>query len=139
MLFAKNREVVELLGVVPPQNIIAINDSSMGSFISDTLRGMCRMRRLKFDAVIDCELFSRISSILAFLSGAAVRVGADDRRERHGGLIGIVSRIEDDDFIAGVNDCVNRAEQSFGGAVGDGNFTRGVNLARIQSFDLFRD
>jgi lipopolysaccharide heptosyltransferase II len=75
MLFAKNREVVELLGIVPPQNIIAINDSSMGSFISDTLSGLSRMRRLKFDIVIDCELFSRISSILAFLSGAAVRVG----------------------------------------------------------------
>ena len=75
MLFAKNREVVELLGVVPPHNIISINDSSMGSFISDTLSGLSRMRRLKFDIVIDCELFSRISSILAFLSGAAVRVG----------------------------------------------------------------
>ena len=75
MLFAKNREVVELLGVVPPQNVIPINDSSMVSFISDTLRGLSRLRRLKFDIVIDCELFSRISSILAFLSGAAVRVG----------------------------------------------------------------
>ena len=75
MLFAKNREVVELLGIVPPQHIIAINDGSMGSFIGDTLSGLAQMRRLKFDIVIDCELFSRISSILAFLSGAAVRVG----------------------------------------------------------------
>ena len=75
MLFAKNREVVELLEIVPPENIVAINDASMGSFIRDTLGGLFRMRKLKFDAVIDCELFSRISSILAFLSGAPVRVG----------------------------------------------------------------
>jgi lipopolysaccharide heptosyltransferase II len=75
MLFEKNREVVELLGVVPPQNIIAIKDSSLLTFIKDTLGGLFRMRKLKFDTVIDCELFSRISSILAFLSGAAVRVG----------------------------------------------------------------
>jgi lipopolysaccharide heptosyltransferase II len=75
MLFEKNREVVELLGIVPPENIIAINDTSLLTFVRDTLDGLFRMRKLKFEAVIDCELFSRISSILAFLSGAAVRVG----------------------------------------------------------------
>ena len=75
MLFEKNREVVELLELVPPENIITIKDSSMLTFIRDTLSGLARMRKLKFDTVIDCELFSRISSILAFLSGAAVRVG----------------------------------------------------------------
>jgi len=75
MLFEKNREVVELLGIVASQNIITIKDSSLPAFIKDTLGGLFRMRKLKFDTVIDCELFSRISSILAFLSGAAVRVG----------------------------------------------------------------
>ena len=75
MLFEKNREVVELLGVVAPQNIITIQDNSMLSFVMDTLSALSGMRKLKFDTVIDCELFSRISSILAFLSGAAVRVG----------------------------------------------------------------
>jgi len=75
MLFEKNREVVELLGIVPPQNIIAIRDTSLLTFTRDTLNGLFRMRKLKFDTVIDCELFSRISSILGFLSGASVRVG----------------------------------------------------------------
>jgi len=75
MLFEKNREVVELLELVPPENIITIKDTSMLTFILDTLKGLSRMRKLKFDTVIDCELFSRISSILAFLSGAVVRVG----------------------------------------------------------------
>jgi len=75
MLFEKNREVVELLGIVAPERIIAIRDNSMPTFIGDTLGGLHRMRKLKFDVVIDCELFSRISSILAFLSGAAIRVG----------------------------------------------------------------
>jgi len=75
ILFEKNREVLELLGIVEPENIIAIADTSMLRFIRDTLNALTRMRKLKFDTVIDCELFSRISSILAFLSGAAVRVG----------------------------------------------------------------
>ena len=57
MLFEKNREVVELIGIVPPENIIAIKDDSMQNFIRDTLTGLSKMRTLKFDTVIDCELF----------------------------------------------------------------------------------
>jgi ADP-heptose:LPS heptosyltransferase len=75
MLFEKNREVVELLEVIPPENILTINDQSMGTFLKDTAGAFFSMRKIKFDAVIDCELFSRISSILAFLSGGALRVG----------------------------------------------------------------
>ena len=75
MLFEKNREVVELLDIVSPDHIITVNDSSLPAFFRDTLTGLIRIRNIKFDTVIDCELFSRISSILAFLSGAAVRVG----------------------------------------------------------------
>ena len=33
------------------------------------------MRRLPLDAVIDCELFSRVSSLLSFMTGAPLRVG----------------------------------------------------------------
>lgn len=75
LLFEKNREVVELLGIIPPENIIAINDSSMPIFIKTMLAALARCRQLKINATIDCELFSRISSILSLLSGAAIRVG----------------------------------------------------------------
>ena len=75
MLFAKNREVVELLGIVPSENILTIDNNSMRTFTRDMLKVISAMRKIKFDTVIDCELFSRISSILSFLSGAAVRIG----------------------------------------------------------------
>ena len=75
MLFEKNREVVELLGIIPSENIIAINDRSLPVFAKTALAALSQMRRLNLDAVIDCELFSRISSILSFMSGAATRVG----------------------------------------------------------------
>ena len=75
MVFEKNREVVELLGIFPPENIITINDRSMPVFVKSALNALADMRRLKIDTVIDCELFSRISSIFSFLSGAAIRVG----------------------------------------------------------------
>jgi ADP-heptose:LPS heptosyltransferase len=75
MLFEKNREVLDLLGVIPRQNILTINDKSKSVFMKDTAAALFRARRIKFDTVIDCELFSRISGILAFLSGSALRVG----------------------------------------------------------------
>jgi len=75
MLFAKNREVLDLLGVVPAANVITLNDRSLGSFVADSLRAIVRTRALKLDAVIDCELFSRVSSIFSYLSGARLHVG----------------------------------------------------------------
>jgi ADP-heptose:LPS heptosyltransferase len=75
VLFEKNREVVELLGICPSQNILTIDNRSILSLTRDMLKVLSDMRKIKPDIVIDCELFSRISSILSFLSGAAVRIG----------------------------------------------------------------
>jgi ADP-heptose:LPS heptosyltransferase len=75
LMFGKNREVLDLMGVLPPEHVIPINDKSLGGFVMDSLRALRTMRALKFDVVIDCELFSRVSSIFAYLSGATLRVG----------------------------------------------------------------
>jgi ADP-heptose:LPS heptosyltransferase len=75
LMFKKNREMLEILNVVSPQRILTIDNTSMGSFARDTFAVLREMRKAKFDAVIDCELFARIGSILSFLSGAAIRVG----------------------------------------------------------------
>jgi ADP-heptose:LPS heptosyltransferase len=75
LMFAKNREVLELLNVIPPENILTLDDSSLKSLVKDSWFAIREMRRLKIDAVIDCELFARISSIFSYLSGAAYRVG----------------------------------------------------------------
>ena len=75
MLFAKNREILDLLGVVPAHNVIALDDRSLAAFAGDSLRAIRRTRALGFDAVLDCELFSRVSAIFAYLCGAPLRVG----------------------------------------------------------------
>lgn len=75
LMFTKNREVLDLLGVMPKDHVITINDNKPGSFALDVLNALRRMRRLGFDVVIDCELFSRVSSIFSYLSGAKLRVG----------------------------------------------------------------
>jgi len=75
LLFARNREALEVQEVVPPSNIMAISDDTLPRFAVDTWRAVARLRRLHLDVVVDCELFARISSILAFFSGAPIRVG----------------------------------------------------------------
>ncbi|MBP2683326.1 MAG: Lipopolysaccharide core heptosyltransferase RfaQ, partial [Deltaproteobacteria bacterium] len=50
-VFAKNREVLDLLGVVPESNVLTLNDRSLGAFVSDLLALLRRMRTLRFDAV----------------------------------------------------------------------------------------
>jgi len=75
LLFAKNREVLDLLGVIAPTDVLTIDDRSLRGFVADSVRAILRLRTLELDAVLDCELFSRISSIFSYLSGARVRVG----------------------------------------------------------------
>ncbi len=75
LMFKKNREVLDLLGVMPREHVITLNDKSLGQFVPDILSAIRLMRSLKFDVVIDCELFTRVSSIFAYLSGAPKRIG----------------------------------------------------------------
>ena len=71
----KNQEVTKLLQLTQPQYMHSLDDSSGGSLIGDILKVSIAMRRLGLDAVIDCELFSRVSALLSFSTGAPVRVG----------------------------------------------------------------
>ncbi|MGD1970828.1 MAG: glycosyltransferase family 9 protein [Desulfobacterales bacterium] len=75
LLFEKNKEILTLLDVTPPEKILTIRDTSFGAFVIDCVRVLIHIRKLKVDVVIDCELFARVSSIISFLSGARIRVG----------------------------------------------------------------
>jgi ADP-heptose:LPS heptosyltransferase len=60
---------------MPREHVLTISDRSLGELVRDSLRAIRVMRALKFDVVIDCELFSRVSSIFSYLSGSSLRVG----------------------------------------------------------------
>jgi len=75
MLFKRNRQLLDLLGVVQSEHVITIRDDSLGNLIRDLWQAIRRMWAVRFDAVVDCELFSRISAILSGLSGARTMVG----------------------------------------------------------------
>lgn len=75
LCFERNREFLEILNAVPTQNILTVRDESLKALMVDTIRALVKMRKAKIDTVLDCELFSRISSIYSLLSGARIRVG----------------------------------------------------------------
>ena len=75
LVFEKNREILDLLDVIPSENVMTLSDRSLGGLVGDSLSVLRKMRELRFDVVIDCELFARVSSIFSFFSGAPVRVG----------------------------------------------------------------
>lgn len=71
----KNQEVSKLLSLTEVEHMHTLDDSSGVSLVRDILAVSLQMRRLGLDAVIDCELFSRVSALLSFSTGAPVRVG----------------------------------------------------------------
>lgn len=75
LVFATNREILDLLGIIAPEDIFTIRDTSLGQFIQDSLRAIWQLRCIKPAGIIDCELFARVSSLFARLSGALVHVG----------------------------------------------------------------
>lgn len=75
LLFKQNREALEILNSIPSNNILTVRNTSLITILVDSIRCLLRMRHVKIDTVIDCELFSRISSIYSFLSGAKIRAG----------------------------------------------------------------
>jgi ADP-heptose:LPS heptosyltransferase len=75
VVFSENRFILDLLEVVPPENVISIRSDGLVTVVLDTLRAVFRMRREKIDAAVDFEFFARSSAILCYLSGARQRAG----------------------------------------------------------------
>ena len=75
LLFGKNREILDLMGVIAPANVHVVDDKSLPGLLRSLWKALTDLRRANIDVAIDCELFSRISSLLSFASGASVRVG----------------------------------------------------------------
>ena len=75
LLLEKNAEILDIIEVIPANNILTLNDRSLTTFVRDSFRVLRAMRAIGFDAVIDCELFARISAVFSFFSGARLRAG----------------------------------------------------------------
>lgn len=75
LAFEENRFVVDILGLIPGENVLTIRTRSPGSMMASCLSRLRQIRRLGIDSCIDMEFFARSSAVIAYLSGAKRRVG----------------------------------------------------------------
>ncbi|MBA3014130.1 MAG: glycosyltransferase family 9 protein [Proteobacteria bacterium] len=75
VIFTKNRPSLTLLQTIPDANIFTIDQTSLGSILTDVVRFRFWCVRNRIDTVVDLELFSRFSTLLSWLSGAVNRAG----------------------------------------------------------------
>ena len=75
LLFKHIDASMEILDIVPKDNVLTIEVSNLFALIRDTLKFMYDCRKRKIDTVINLEMFARYSTILGYLSGARKRVG----------------------------------------------------------------
>jgi ADP-heptose:LPS heptosyltransferase len=73
--FEENRFILDVLNVIPKENVITVSSKGLPAFVRTMLAALRKLRRLKLDAAVDMEFFSRGSAALAFLSGAKQRAG----------------------------------------------------------------
>ncbi len=75
LAFDNNRFIVDALDLIPGENVITINESSLGIAMVSSLKAVACMRKIAVDAAIDMEFFALASAVFTFLSGARRRVG----------------------------------------------------------------
>jgi ADP-heptose:LPS heptosyltransferase len=75
IVFEDNRFILDAMAVIPEENVLTISLKSFPAMLSSAFRALLQARRLKLDAAIDLEFFTRGSAALTFLTGAKRRVG----------------------------------------------------------------
>ena len=75
LLFKHIDASMEILNVIPKENVLTIEVKSVFTLVRDTLKFMITARGKKIDTVINLEMFARFSTILSYISGAKKRVG----------------------------------------------------------------
>lgn len=75
LLFEENRFILDLLHLVPKENVLTIRTRSPLQMIASCLARLWQIRRMKLDACIDMEFFARSTAALAWLTGTRIRVG----------------------------------------------------------------
>ena len=74
-VFEENREILDIINILPSENVFVIRNRQFSIFLLDILRSLYRIRQIGIDATVDMEFFARASAILSYLTGATRRVG----------------------------------------------------------------
>ena len=75
LIFHHIRESMDIINLVPKENVMTIDSRNIFSMLRDTLKFMLIAREKKIDTAINLEMFARYSTLLSYLSGARKMVG----------------------------------------------------------------
>jgi ADP-heptose:LPS heptosyltransferase len=75
LVFEENRFILDVMGLVPRENVLAIRNDKLLTAAVDTARAVKTLHRKRVNAVIDLEFFARSSAALSYLTGCDHRVG----------------------------------------------------------------
>jgi ADP-heptose:LPS heptosyltransferase len=73
--FAGNREILDLMDILPRENVLEVETSSVTGFLRSLFQLFVAFRRIRPEAAIDLDFFTRASALLTWATGAARRVG----------------------------------------------------------------
>ncbi|MFA7343998.1 MAG: glycosyltransferase family 9 protein [Terrimicrobiaceae bacterium] len=75
LVFDENRFILDAHDLIPRENVLTIDTGSLDKIVRSALRRLREIRRLKLEALIDLEFFSRATAAFSFLTGIPKRVG----------------------------------------------------------------
>jgi ADP-heptose:LPS heptosyltransferase len=75
VVFEENRFVLDVMELVPAENVFTVPTTSLRSMLFGTLRVLRQIRDRRIDAAVDLESFARFSAALTWLTRARWRAG----------------------------------------------------------------
>jgi ADP-heptose:LPS heptosyltransferase len=75
LVFEENRFIVDLIGLVPRENVYTVRTQSGWAMATSALHVLRTIRKRRIGACIDMEFFARFSAAISYLTGASRRVG----------------------------------------------------------------
>ncbi|MCX6967452.1 MAG: glycosyltransferase family 9 protein [Verrucomicrobia bacterium] len=75
VVFEENRFILDVLGLVPEENVIPIKRDTLSNLFHGALEALRKIRSLGIDTAIDMEFFSRSSATLTWMTQAPRRIG----------------------------------------------------------------
>lgn len=75
VVFEENRFILDTLGFVPKENVLFIRTGSLGQMVLSALSRLAQIHRLKLEALVDLEFFSRSTAAFSFLTGIPKKAG----------------------------------------------------------------
>ena len=75
LVFDENRFILDAHDLIPRENVLTIDTGGLKNIVLSALQRLLEIRRLRLEALIDLEFFSRATAAFSFLTAIPKRVG----------------------------------------------------------------